>query len=292
MPRLDVETKTLRTPDGTHIVLYDTTGDKPPVVLANGLGGPFGTWRYQVEYLRERYRLVSWDYRGLSAASRPPGDPPRLDMASHVADLQAVLAETGIERAAFIGWSMGAQVLIELFDRAPERITHLVFVNGTFGRPFETVAVPLATRIIPRLVRQVQRHHRVGSKLLQRATRWPETLLWLKRLGLIGSTVDAELFREMAADFSELDLELYLRLLRSLGDHDAARVLPQINVPTLVIAGERDAFTPRPIAERMAMRIPDSELLMVRGATHYTAVEYPELVNLRIEKFFREHDYG
>jgi pimeloyl-ACP methyl ester carboxylesterase len=209
-----------------------------------------------------------------------------------VDDLQAVLAETGIERAACIGWSMGAQVLLELYDRAPESITHLVFVNGTFGRPFETEAVPLATRLIPRIVQQVHRHHRASSKLLQRATRWPETLLWMKRLGLIGSTLDAELFRDMAAEFSELDLELYLRLLRSLGDHDAARVLPKIDVPTLVIAGERDAFTPRQIAEHMAMRIRGSELLMVRGATHYTAVEYPELVNLRIEKFFREHDYG
>lgn len=291
MPRLDVEKKTLRTPDGTHIALYDTTGDKPPVVLANGLGGPFGAWRYQIEYLRERYRLVSWDYRGLNGSADPAGKP-RVDMAAHVDDLQAVLAETGIERAACIGWSMGAQVLLELYNRAPERISHLVFVNGTFGRPFETEAVPLATRIIPRVVQQVHRHHKVGSKLLQRATRWPETLLWLKRLGLIGNTLDAELFREMSADFSELDLELYLRLLRSLGDHDVGHVLPKINVPTLVIAGERDAFTPRAISEQMALRISGAELLMVRGATHYTAVEYPELVNLRIEKFFREHEYG
>jgi hypothetical protein len=29
----------------------------------------------------------------------------------------------------------------------------------------------------------------------------------------------------------------------------------------------------------------------VRGASHYAAIEYPELVNLRIEKFFREHGY-
>jgi len=289
MPRLDVETKTLRTPDGTHITLYDTTGDKPPVVLASG---PFSTWRHQVDYLRERYRLVSWDYRGLGRSSHPAEQPPRFDMASHVADLEAVLAETGIQRAAFIGWSMGAQVLLELYDHAPERFSHLVFINGTFGRPFETVAVPLAARIIPRLAQQVQRHHRVGSRLLRRATRWPETLLWLKRLGLIGSTVDSELFREMSAEFSELDLEAYLRMLRSLGDHDAARVLPKVQVPTLMIAGERDAFTPRQITEQMALRIAGCELLLVRGATHYTAVEYPELVNLRIEKFFREHDYG
>lgn len=291
MPRLDVETKTLQTPDGTTIAYYDTAGDKPPVILANGLGGPFAAWRYQVDYFRERYRILSWDYRGLNPASRPPGNPPRLDIGTHVADLEALLAETGVERAAFIGWSMGVQVMLELYDRRPERFSNMVFVNGTFGRPFETLAVPLVARVMPSVVRQVQRHHRIGSALLQRATRWPETLLWLKRLGFIGSTLDGELFREMASEFSEVDLDLYLRLLRSLGEHDAARILETVRVPTLVIAGDRDAFTPRQLAQQMARRIPGGELLLVRGATHYAAVEYPELVNLRIEKFFREHGY-
>jgi pimeloyl-ACP methyl ester carboxylesterase len=291
MPRLDVETQTLRTPDGTDIAFYDTGGDKPPVVLANGLGGPFSAWRYQIEYLRERYRLIGWDYRGLKASSRPRGKPPRVDMESHADDLEAVLDRIGVQEAAYIGWSMGAQVLLEFFQRAPARFSHLVFINGTFGRPFDTVAVPLAARIVPLAVRQVQRHHRVGSALLQRATRWPETILWLKRLGLISSTLDAELFREMAAEYSDLDLELYLKLLRSLGNHEVAHVLDTIDVPTLVIAGDRDAFTSRSVAERMAGRIPSSEFLVVRGATHYTGVEYPELVNLRIEKFFREHGY-
>jgi len=291
MPRLEVETKTLRTADGTLIAYYDTGGNKPPVVLACGLGGPFSAWRHQVDYLRDRYRIVSWDYRGLHGSSRPPGDPPRLSVPAHVEDLHAVLAATGIDRAAFIGWSMGVQVILELYDTTPERSSHLVFINGTFGRPFETVAIPLAARIVPMLVRQAQRHHRVGSALLQRATRWPETLLWLKRLGLIGNTLDEELFRDMASDLANMDLDVYLRLLRSVGDHDATHVLEKIDVPTLVITGDRDAFTPHRWAQSVARRIRGGEILIVRGATHYTAVEYPELVNLRIEKFFREHNY-
>jgi pimeloyl-ACP methyl ester carboxylesterase len=167
----------------------------------------------------------------------------------------------------------------------------MVFINGTFGRPFKTLAAPLFARVLPTIVRQVQRHHRVGSALFQRATRWPETLLWLTRLGFIGSTLDAELFREIASEFSEVDLDLYLRLVRSLGEHDATHVLEKVQVPTLVIAGDRDAFTPRQLAQQMARRIPGGELLLVRGGTHFTAVEYPELVNLRIEKFFRENGY-
>ena len=115
--------------------------------------------------------------------------------------------------------------------------------------------------------------------------------MWLKRLGIVGGTMDEDLFREIAADFGGVNLDRYLSILRELGDHDAAHVLDAIAVPTLVITGDRDAFTPRQLAQQMARRIRGGEILVVRGATHYAALEYPELVNLRIEKFLREHGY-
>jgi pimeloyl-ACP methyl ester carboxylesterase len=292
MPIDDVLVGTFRTPDGTDIAWHDTGGDKPVIVLANGLGGPFSAWRYQVEFLRSRYRLVSWDYRGLYGSSRPQGEPPRLDIAAHVGDLEQLLEVAGIQRAAFIGWSMGVQVILDFYERHRQQVSHLVLINGTFGKPFDTLALPMAAKVVPVVLHQARRYHHHGSALLRRVTRWPETGLWLKRLGMIDDTLDEELFREMAGEFASLDLDIYFALLRSLGAHDAAHVLESIDVPTLVITGERDSFTPKHVAEQMARRIRGSEILVVRGATHYAAVEHPELVNLRIEKFFREQAYG
>jgi pimeloyl-ACP methyl ester carboxylesterase len=290
-PPSELERQMLDAADGTRLALYDTGGDKPAVVLANGLGGPISSWRHQIDYLRDRYRIVSWDYRGLYGSSRPPGDPPRVDVPVQVDDLERVLEATGIERAAFIGWSMGVQVLLEFYGRHPDRASHLVLINGTYGKPLHTVAVPLAARVVPVLVDQARRFHRVGSTVLEHASRWTDTALWLKRLRLMGHTLDEELFRDLARDFATLDLDLYLQTLRELGDHDATHVLETISVPTLVITGDRDSFTPRQLAQQMARRIPGGEILIVRGATHYAAIEYPELINLRIEKFFREHRY-
>lgn len=291
MSSLEVETKSLTARDGTRIAYYDTGGSGPTIVLANGLGGPFFSWAHQVEYLRDRYRFVSWDYRGLFGSGRPPGDPPRVDVPTHAGDLELVLEATGVERAAFVGWSMGVQVVLELYERRPEVVSHLVLINGTYGRPFETVAVPLAARVVPTLVRQAQRFSSVGGRVLKRASHWPETVLWLKRLGMVGSTLDEELFKEIAVEFGDIDLDVYLRMLDELGRHDASHVLESIAVPTLVITGDRDAFTPRQVAQQMARRIPNGEILVVRGATHYAAIEYPELVNLRLEKFLREHGH-
>jgi pimeloyl-ACP methyl ester carboxylesterase len=62
--------------------------------------------------------------------------------------------------------------------------------------------------------------------------------------------------------------------------------LPEVNVPVLVVAGERDSFTPPFLAERMVREMPQAELLMVRGGTHVASIEQPELVDGRIREFF------
>lgn len=277
--------------DGVSIAIHDTGGSGRPLVLANGLGGSFASWRHQVDYLSDRYRIISWDYRGLYGSTPPTGDPPRLGVTAHVDDLERVLELLGVTRAAFLGWSMGVQVILELYERRPELVSHLILLNGTFGRPLHSTSVPLSSRIVPGLVDQTRRVHEIASSVLRRATQWPETVMWLKRLGVVGNTMDEDLFREIAAEFGGVNLELYLTILRELGEHDAAHVLDNVAVPTLVITGDRDAFTPRQLAQQMARRIRGGEILVVRGATHYAALEYPELVNLRIEKFLREHGY-
>jgi pimeloyl-ACP methyl ester carboxylesterase len=292
MPRLEIAHKSLEARDGTTLRYFDSGGEGPPLVLANGLGGPLSAWKHQIQHLRSRYRVLSWDYRGLYGSSLPPGNDPDLSIRAHVGDLLSVLDAAGVEKAALVGWSMGVQVALELYADHPDRVTHLALLNGTFGKPLHGVGVPFARYFLPHAVDRARRMHHVGNAILQRASRWPETGPWLKRLGVISKTLDSDLFAEMVTDFGSLDLELYFTMLGVLGKHDAAHVLPAIRVPTLVITGTRDMFTPPHVAEKMAQRIPQGELLIVRGATHYAACEYPELINLRIDKFLHEHGYG
>ncbi|MEZ4223877.1 MAG: alpha/beta hydrolase [Polyangiaceae bacterium] len=282
----------LTTEDGANLAFYDLGGSGPPVLLANGLGGPLRSWQRQIDYLGERYRIISWDYRGLYGSTLAPGDPPRLDVPTHARDLARVAAHLGVERAACIGWSMGVQVLLELYETRPELVSHLVLINGTYGKPLDNVTLPLVSKIVPQLVKNARRLEGVGASLVRRAGDQPETVLWLKRLGLVAATLDDDLFREIAAEFSNVNLSIYMDLLQALGEHDATRMLESVRVPTLVITGDRDRMTPKELALEMARRIPGGELLVVRGASHYAALEYPELVNLRIEKFFREHGVG
>jgi pimeloyl-ACP methyl ester carboxylesterase len=233
---------------------------------------------------------VTWDYRGLYASSRPSDSSDlAYSVPRQVDDLEAVLRAERIERATLSGWSMGVQVALEAYRRLPGLAEALVLLNGTFGRPLDTaVPLPFARRFVPPALHAAERYHQPLGRVMRALAAQPKFVSVMKRLGMMADTVDEAEFTEIAVAFAGLDVEVFLRTLRALGDHDASRILPHIDVPVLVVAGDHDRMTPRGLSQQMVRKIPRAEILVVRGGTHYTAVEFPELVALRIGRFLRE----
>ncbi|HMR77123.1 MAG TPA: alpha/beta hydrolase, partial [Polyangiaceae bacterium] len=88
---------------------------------------------------------------------------------------------------------------------------------------------------------------------------------------------------------AHIDFPMFVRMLEHAGEHSAEDLLPDIDVPVLVIAGDRDSFTPPELSAKMADILPQGELVMLAGGTHVAPLEQNELVTLRIEKFLTEH---
>ena len=286
-----VEERRVRSFDGTDIA-YHVVGQGRPVLLCNGLGGSWVAWTHQIRYLQDRYRFVSWDYRGLYR-SGPPGVPGALHIDAHARDGLAVMDAEGIDSAALLGWSMGVQVALEMFHLAPERVANMTLLNGVSGQIYESVMnLGFMDKVAPPLLRARGRQPRLIEAVVRQAVRFPGTVQLAKGLGLASGTLDEEIFRALAASFKDLDMGIYLKLLELLGEHDATPRLAQVDVPVLVVAGDRDIMTPRAAAAKMAAAIPEAELMVIAGGTHYAAVEYPELVNLRVEKFWLTRGYA
>jgi pimeloyl-ACP methyl ester carboxylesterase len=283
-----VRERTVDSFDGTKLACRDV-GRGPVMMLANGLGGTWTAWRHLIEFFRDRYHVISWDYRGTyrSGLSATPG---RYDMATHVEDALAVADAYGVQEALWVGWSMGVQLNLEIHARVPNRVQGLVIINGAYGRPFETaLGWKYSKYLIPAAGRLVRDLPRPFSLLLKVGAGWQGILPVLISLGFAGPTLDRPVFRDLAREFANLDLEAYFSTLLELGKHDAEHALAGIRCPVLIVAGDHDPMTPRSLSEEMTRRIAGAELLIVRGGTHYVPVEFPELVNLRLEKFFREH---
>ena len=280
--------------DGTRIAFYEHPGrtpDAPVLLLANGLGGPPGAWSALVDHLGDRYRFVTWDYRGLYASERPrPDVTEAYAVERQVDDLEAVAAAAGIERASLLGWSMGVQVALEAAHRRPELAERLVLMNGTFGRPLDT-ALPVrwSARVMRPALALTERFAQPVSRALRAASQSRTTARAMKLVGTLSQAADDDRFLAIASVFGTLDVEVFSKTLQALGTHDAEPYVERLAAPTLVVAGEIDRVTPAALSQSMAARMRHAELVVVRGATHYAAVEFPEYVGLRVERFLDAH---
>lgn len=273
--------------DGTRLATYDVGRKKGPVVLLiNGLGGNLVTWKHIVGHFEDSLRFISFDYRGMYRSGAPlTGD---YSMEAHARDALAVMEYLGVDKAVVMGWSMGVQVCLEFYRMVSGRVTGLILANGAYGKPldkgfpglkklgllsmdFLALAAPV---LRPFLVKPL-----TSSTLPVRVA---------KATGFVSDKLDEQVFLPLARDFMHLDFTNYRECVRSLVEHDAEDVLARISVPVLIISGGRDLFTPAHISEEMVARIPDAELLHIRDASHYGAVEYPELINTRISNFLRD----
>lgn len=287
----DISHRQVRSFDGTTIA-YQTRGEGPVVVLSNGLGGTFEAYRHVYALLGTRYRVLSWDYRGLYGSERP-ASLETLDLAVQARDLDCVLEHEGVDRAVFVGWSMGVQLNFEYYRRAPHRFAAIVAINGTSGRPFSTVfGYRFMSRVIPLALAVMKWRAREWGALTRYGAGWPGAVPMAQRLGLVAPTLDVDVWNDLAGGFAEMDFAYYAEMLRALGRHDASDVLPRITVPTLVLTGDRDVLTPLATAEHIARTVPDGRLVTIPGGTHYTPVEFPSVLLAAIRELLVEIAWG
>jgi pimeloyl-ACP methyl ester carboxylesterase len=117
---------------GPNRIHYVTVGQgAPTMVLVHGWACDLGFWREQVPVLAERARLVLIDLPGHGQSDKPQAN---YTMDFFAEAVLAVLRDAQVDRAVFIGHSMGAAVLCRVHHQAPEKIAGLVSVDGLLCR--------------------------------------------------------------------------------------------------------------------------------------------------------------
>lgn len=257
------------------VLSWRADGKGPALVCANGLGVSAVFWRKLAKHFASTHTVVTWDYRGYGR-SPVPEHPEGVTIAQCARDLWTVADRAGVGEAVLLGHSMGAQVCLEAYRVQPGRVRALVPLLGIAG-----ASLPGGARLEP-LLRVLLEVGAANAGLAEHAlralVRAPGVWTALRALGIVHQDLEHP---------GALDLRAYFALARDLLSHDASSMLPEVRVPTLVIAGERDRFTPAERSREMAAQIPGAELLVVRGGTHGALLEQPELVALAVEKFLR-----
>lgn len=257
-------------------------------VLCDGIACDGFIWKYLYDDLAEVAPVVHWHYRG-HGRSAMPADERRVDIAAHADDLAAVRRFVGDPPVVLLGHSMGCQVVLEELRRHGERVVGIVLLCGSYGRVTKTFrGVPILDMVLPKIVDAVHKHPALVRAVWERIPTEIALKLALKAGDLDQTRFSMDDMRPYVTHMRAMDPRLFLAMLGAAGEHSAEDLLPKISVPTLVIAGERDTFTPLFLAESMAKAIPNSELLVAKEGSHAAPLEQHDLIDARILQFFRE----
>lgn len=277
--------------DGTRLA-YRRSGGGPgaPVALLDGISCDGFIWRDVKPALERGHAVLHMHYRG-HGRSGLPRDPEACTLPHLAGDLAELLRREGLGPAVLIGHSMGVQVALEAAWRHPEAARALVLICGSHGRVLDTFQhTDLGRRVLP-VLRRVTRQHRDSVARVVRAA-LPTALTY--SLAVLGE-VKADLVSQAdlmpyLEHFARMPLDLFLRTLTDASERESWGWLPRLRVPTLVIAGEDDGFTPSIVSRELAGRIPGAELVLVPGVSHTAPIERPDTIVEAIRAFLKAHD--
>ncbi len=240
-----------RVADGAQVA-YATAGEGPALVLTPGwLSHVERLWTHPsaastLARLSERHRFIWYDRigGGLSDRSRVT-----TGMVDDLAQLEAVLAATGVERASIIGYSAGGPVATLFAAAHPERVEHLVLC-ATYARGSDLSS---------------QEHHDGLVAII--VNNWNLATLAMSSLFLPnGSSDDLSWFSAFQREAA--DPEMAVALLELMRTHDVRDELARLDVPTTVLTNRHDPAAHPDLSRQVARLVPGARLHVLEGSEH------------------------
>ncbi|HLZ87115.1 MAG TPA: alpha/beta fold hydrolase [Puia sp.] len=257
----------------THIrgirLAYDDLGQPNGKPLVFIHGHPFNRtmWTEQVTHFSNNYRLILPDLRGYGETEVTT---PRVLLDEMALDIIHLLDELKIEKAVFIGLSMGGQIVLDCYRLISRRFLALAIVDSDArGETPESAA----------------RRIEIAEQILQTGMikHTDETIhKYIAKTSMTNPAVYTPLYKMMTTTKPEGAAAAHKgRALRR--DHTA--ILANIVVPALIVVGSEDFFTPLPIARLMSDNIPGARLAVIDNTGHLPNMESPAEFNKVLGEF-------
>ena len=251
--------------DGVKIY-WEETGKGDPILLIMGLGWVSQMWHRTRDLLAKKYRVITFDNRGVGRSDVPPGPYPIPTMA---ADAAAVLDAAGVKSAHLYGISMGGMIAQEFTLQYPERVKSLILGCTAAGGPTAIQPAPEVLQVLMRRGMKPEEAIDAIDPFIYDPGTSPESMAEDRKLRLEWyPTVDG-----------------YLNQLQGIMAWEAHSRLPQIAAPTLVIHGESDQLIPAANGRLVAERIPRAKLVVIPRASHIFPTDQPKPANEAVVNF-------
>lgn len=251
---------------------YSDTGSGEAVVFLHPTPLDRDYWRPLIERLRG-VRAIAPDLRGHGASELGEGlpvgafarvpDAAVLSMEQYARDVLALMDACSVQKAAFVGCSIGGYVLLELWRQAPQRMRSLAFVASKPQPDAEANLVKRAETIVQARARKI-------DALFDGMTQ-----------SLIGETARAQnpgIVKELRARMT-LSAEALVAVQAGLATRpDSLPTVSTVDVPVLAIAGGEDKAVTAPEMEAFREAPGGCAYHLLADAGHFVAYEHPDRV--------------
>lgn len=247
---------------------YDEYGSGIPFVLLHGHPFNRSMWNDQIAELQSNYRVIVPDLRGYGETSVVPG---KTTMEEFADDLAGLLDALGISRIILGGLSMGGQIVFEFYRQYPTRVLALLLADTQPQVDTEDIRAKRyanAQRIVEQGMREFAEELLPGLLAKETRASQPDVVDRVRQMILHTPPEGAA-----AALRGRAERRDYTPLLR------------EITVPTLVVVGSEDEFTPISDAELMHQEIAGSQLVILEGVGHMPNMERPSEFNAELRQF-------
>ncbi len=249
------------TRDGTSLFYVDW-GAGRPVVFVHGLALGSEMWEYQIPFLTENgLRCIAYDHRGCGR-SDVPGTGYDFDTLAD--DLATLLERLELDDVSLVGFSLGAGVIARYLTRFGDaRVSRVALVAATTPYLLKSDANPQGVD------RSVIYDAFIAGMRTDRQATFAQIAVRFFGADPPGGPVSPEILRWAVDLCNQSSAKATLDLYRLSSESDLRADMASFTVPTLVIHGDSDAFSPmEATAERTVRAIPGSRLEIYDRASH------------------------
>ncbi len=246
-------------------------------------------WKYQLDWFREAgYQVIFHDFRGhFQSSGKERVD--RITFPRIAEDIRELLDHLNVKTVHAIGHSMGVNITLEFAARYPERLASMALLSGTVlpvkGVMFDT---NLMEFIIPVAEEVRNRYRQIFDAIWATQAMNPLTLELIHSQGFNKKQVSREFIEVYMNRIAQLGSDLFLQLFRQMESHQILGKLETLQIPALVIGGDKDRVIPFHLQRLLKSKLPKSELYLIKDGSHVPQVDFPQMVNERIQLFLEK----
>ncbi len=247
---------------------HEEAGHGVPLLLIHGFPHDHTLWRPQLDGLHDAARVIAPDLRGFGIVEEVPHV---MTMDDHAADIKALLDRLGIAKAVIGGLSMGGYVALAFAANYPEALLGLVLSN---------------TRAVADSEQAREGRYVTAQKALDEGMAPIAESMLPKMITERSALANPDLSMAVENLIARQSPEAVAAAARGMAIRpDRTPMLATINVPVLVITGSADTLIPPAESEAMAVKIPDSEVVVIPDVAHLSNLEDPEAFNSAVRRF-------